>query len=93
MKYLVQFKDLVSGSIKIYEQVSPTFEYPDFSLTAGRIREYRVYSPIYKAFLQMVHGDSEHSLRVLVAYYRQKSDIVGYNYTRLRDTNAVENHL
>ena len=42
-----------------------------------------------KLFLQMVHGDSEQTLRVLIAYYRQKSESVEYDSNILRDTNVV----
>ena len=37
-----------------------------------------MYGPIYQSFLRMVHGDSEQTLRVLVAYYRQKTEAVMY---------------
>ena len=74
MRYLVQFKDIFKGNIQLYEKVKPSFDHPNFFSTAGRAKDPRIYGPIYKSFLKMVHGDSEQTLRVLVMYYRQKTE-------------------
>ena len=37
----------------------------------------------------MIHGDNELTLRVLVAYYWQTSESVGYESNRFQDTNVV----
>ena len=58
MKYLVCFKDIVSGEIQLYDQFSPSFEYPNFFSAAGCIKDPRVYVPIYKSYLRVVHGAS-----------------------------------
>ena len=74
LRYLVCFKYLVSGEIQLYEKVNPLFDHLDLFSAAGRSKDPCVYGQIYKAFLQMVHGENEKTLRVLVGYYRQKSE-------------------
>ena len=74
IKYLVRFKDIFTGQIQLFEKVDSNQSHPDFFAAAGRSQDPRVYGPIYQAFFRMVHGDSEQTLRVLVAYYRQKTE-------------------
>ena len=74
LKYHVRFKDIFTGKIQLYEKVDSDYAHPDFFAVAGRSQDPRVYGPIYQAFFRMVHGDNEQTLRVLVAYYRQKTE-------------------
>ena len=83
LRYLVRFKDILNGEIQLYERVNPSFDHPDFFSAAGCSKDPRVYGPIYKAFLKMVHGDNEQTLRVLVGYYRQKSESLVYESGRM----------
>ena len=52
-------------------------------------RNPQVYGPIYKAFFSMVHGGSEQTLRVLVAYYRQKTEFLVYSTYFSETVNKV----
>ena len=74
LKYNVRFKDVFTGKVQLYEKVDSHYAHPDFFAAAGRSQDPRVYGPIYQAFFRMVHGDNEQTLRVLVAYYRQKTE-------------------
>ena len=75
MRYLVQSKDIFNGNIQLYEKAKLSFDHPDFFCAVGRTRDPRIYGPIYKFFLKLVHGDSAQTLRVLVSYYRQKRKV------------------
>lgn len=80
----------MNGNIQLYEQVTPSFQHPDFFAAAGHSKEFGVYEPIYKAFLKMVHGDSKQTLRVLVGYYRQKCKSLVYENRKLRDAQMSQ---
>ena len=77
-KYNVRFRDIFCGDIQLFEKTNPSFEHPDFFYAAGRTRDARLYGPIYQAFLRIIHGDSGQTLRVLIAYYRQKTESLMY---------------
>ena len=74
LKYHVRFKYVFTGKVQLYEKVDSHYAHPDFFAAGGRSQDPRVYGPIYQAFFRMVHGDNEQTLRVLVAYYRQKTE-------------------
>ena len=86
--YLVCFKDLFSGEIQLYERFNQLFDHPDFFSAAGRSKDPRVYWPI--SFAQMVHGDNEQTLRILVGYYRQNSEILGYESGKLKKSINIK---
>lgn len=75
--YNIRIKDIFGGRIRLFEKLLPSFQHPDFS-AAGRSRDPRLCGPIYQSFLKMVHGGSEQTLRVLVAYYQQKTESIAY---------------
>lgn len=70
--YNVRLKDIFSSSIQLFEQSTASFKHTLFFATAGQSKYPYVYGPVYYLCLKIILGDSEQTLRVLVAYYRQK---------------------
>jgi hypothetical protein len=90
LKFGVRFKDILNGSVELYQTPSPDYEHPDFFDIAGRSRDPSKFASYYGTLLDMTHGDQSQTMRVLVSYYRQNIESlqkdIGETNTKLRKT-------